>query len=47
MKKLGEYIKWYFYITTSILLVTAVIFKIYNPETLPAIPFGRYYYRDF
>lgn len=35
MKKLGEYIKWYFYITTSILLVTAVIFKIYNPETLP------------
>lgn len=35
MRKLSEYIKWYFYITTSILLVTAVIFSLYGAETLP------------
>lgn len=35
MKKIGEYIKWYFYITTSILLVTAVIFALYGVKTLP------------
>lgn len=35
MKKIGEYIKWYVYITTSILLVTAIIFTLYGTKTLP------------
>lgn len=35
MKKISEYIKWYFYITTSILIVTAVIFTLYGAKTLP------------
>lgn len=35
MRKIGEYIKWYFYITTSILFIVAVIFSLYGAETLP------------
>lgn len=36
MKKIGIALKWYFYITTSILMVTAVIFGLYGVESLPA-----------
>ena len=35
MKKMSDYVKWYFYITTSILMVTAVIFGLYGAESLP------------
>lgn len=35
MKKIREYVKWYFYITTSILMVTAVIFGLYGAKSLP------------
>lgn len=35
MKKIGEYIKWYFYITTNILFVTATIFRLYGATALP------------
>lgn len=35
MKKISEYVKWYFYITTSILMVRAVIFGLYGAESLP------------
>lgn len=35
MKGLGEYIKWYMYITTSILIVCAVLFHISGEETIP------------
>lgn len=35
MKKIGEYIKWYFYITTSILMVAALIFELYGVDRLP------------
>lgn len=35
MKKIGEYIKWYFYITTSILMVVALIFGLYGAKNLP------------
>lgn len=36
MRKIGEYIKWYFYITTSILFVAAVTFSLAGAEALPA-----------
>lgn len=36
MRKLSEFLKWYAYITVSILIVCAVVFKIYNEETIPA-----------
>lgn len=36
MKKIGIAVKWYFYITTSILMVTAVIFALSGAESLPA-----------
>ncbi len=35
MKKIGEYVKWYVYITTSILVVEAFIFGLYKAEELP------------
>ncbi|MBQ8198564.1 MAG: DUF3021 family protein [Lachnospiraceae bacterium] len=35
MKKIGEYVKWYVYITTSILMVVALIFGLYGAEELP------------
>ena len=35
MKKIGEYVKWYVYITTSILMVEALIFWLYGAEKLP------------
>ncbi len=35
MKKIGEYVKWYVYITTSILMVEALIFGMYGAEKLP------------
>lgn len=35
MKILSECMKWYFYITTSTLMVVAVIFTLYGAETLP------------
>ena len=35
MKKIGEYVKWYVYITTSILMVEALIFGVYGAEELP------------
>ncbi len=35
MKKIGEYVKWYVYITTSILMVMAVICGLYGAEELP------------
>lgn len=36
MKILSECMKWYFYITTSILMVVAVIFTLYGVEPLPS-----------
>lgn len=35
MKKFSEYIKWFMYITTSILIVCTVIFGLYNEESIP------------
>ena len=35
MKKIGEYVKWYVYITTSILMVEALIFVLYGAKELP------------
>lgn len=36
MKKLSDFIKWYLYITISILLVVAIIFEFYYEDTIPA-----------
>lgn len=37
MKKISEYLKWYVYITTSILVVySIIILGIYKQETIPA-----------
>lgn len=37
MRRLSDFIKWYTYITISILIVCAVVFTIYNTKSIPLV----------